>query len=158
MLAHGANMIPDRHLETVQTNTSSQLAEENPQWFSRLFKAFYNCFSSLHTAPEFIWHHIKNDFSFADSFLDFPWFFFDCLFVFLQRIFCKWPDQLGPAITASLPDVLPEVFNRQMKFLCFSSFCSNNKWRICSWRDGSYRKNVFWRVLATAPSMGKMCL
>lgn len=31
MLAHGANMIPDRHLEIVQTNTSSQLAEENPQ-------------------------------------------------------------------------------------------------------------------------------
>lgn len=67
---------------------------------------------------------------------------FDCLFVFLQMILCKWPDQLGPAITASLPDVLPEVFNRQMKFLCFSSFYSINKWRICSWSDGSYGKTL----------------
>lgn len=52
-------------------------------------------------------------------------------FVFLQRLLRKWPEQLclGPAVTASLPDVLPEGFNRQLKSLCFSSFCDNSNWR-----------------------------
>lgn len=129
MKDHSATGNPNQHLEAVQLSTSACLAKESPQWFTRVFKAFYNHFSSLLTAPEFMCHHIK----FWAFFFQIPF----CIllgslgFVFLQRIRCKWPEQLclGPAVTASLPDVLPEGFNRQLKFLRFSSFCGNNNWR-----------------------------
>lgn len=58
-MGHCATGNPEQHLEAVQLSTFACLAEENPQWFTRVFRAFYNCFSSSHTALEFICHHIK---------------------------------------------------------------------------------------------------
>lgn len=126
MKDHGDTGNADQHLEAVQLSNSACPRRTLSE--SGLFVVFFHPYS-------------QHQSSFATT-LRLGFFFFQIpfhIFFLVLWFFSRWyyvNDQNSSvweaAVTASLADVLPEGFNRQLKFLCFSSFCGNNSWRSAS--------------------------